>query len=641
MLNKIHDQMPEKIPSLNKIAEEMSVIMPIFFRYMHPHLFKSIDVPPSQILVLLTVDEEKSCNLTDISKKLCNSAPTTSGLVERLVRKKYLTRVQDVNDRRVVKITLTKTGEEIVATFKRNVFEKWRHILKGFSPEERMGPLLFVKNILEDIEKMKKTIVLFFISSLLVLNFASTSFAETISKAFKPSLNDVTRLALINNFDIQIAKYDALIAKTDKDVSESIYDTIFDAEVKYRNNKKAQSSAAYGTKTRDDDYNAGLSKKLPTGTTIGLGLDNNRNWTDASTVSQNESFTSDISFSIDQDLGKNFFGIQDRGSVKISLIDIEKAEFTSLEKIEADISAVQTAYWDLVYHLEKMRIQQEMVEQAKALYDIHQEKLKDGLVEIPEAIASEANYRKRKNEFDLAVNLVKSKENVIRFMLNLDDDVSEINPTEKLELKKGKNNLGQELAIAFKNRRDYKREKKDIESKDIKLSMKKNNIWPEINLIASLNRNGIGGHIQEAAENIFENDDPDVSVSFKVTMPLGNREAKAQLKAAELNKAKAIVSLKLLERKIAISINDQVRDCNVYAQIAQSDKEIADLQSQKLEEEEKRFNYGRSDTDTLIRFQEDLIQAKNQELQSRYQYNISLINLELKKGTILEDYLDE
>ncbi|HBG60578.1 MAG TPA: hypothetical protein DDX37_01855 [Candidatus Omnitrophica bacterium] len=495
-----------------------------------------------------------------------------------------------------------------------------------------------IKNINRRISMNK--IILSLTTCLVVTLASDLSYAQN-SKQNNITLDEATKLAIKNNFDVQIARYDAMIAKTDKDISESIYDTIFDAEVKYRNNKNAQSSAAYGTQTRDDDYNAGISKKLPTGTTIGLGLDNNRNWTDATTVSQNESFTSDISFSLDQDLGKNFLGIQDRGSVKISLIEIEKAEFTSLEKIEADISSVQSAYWDLVYNLEKMRIQQEMVEQAKALYDIHQEKLKDGLVEIPEAIASEANYRKRKSELDLAVNLVKSKENVIKLMLNIDDDETEINPIDKLELNRNKNDLGQELAVAFNKRRDYKREKKDIESKDIKILMKKNNIWPEINLVASLNRNGIGGHIQEAAENIFENDDPDVSVNLTVKMPLGNREAKAQLKAAELSKAKAIVSLKLLERKIAISIKDQVRDCNVYAQVAQSDKEIADLQAQKLEAEGKRFNYGRSDTDTLIRFQEDLIQARNQELQSRYQYNISLINLELKKGTILENYLDE
>ena len=475
---------------------------------------------------------------------------------------------------------------------------------------------------------------------LIVCAMPHNAFAQ-VSKPVNLTLDQASELAIKNNFDIQIAKYDALIAKTDKDVSVSIYDVIFDAQAKYRNNQNKQAIASSGTKTRDDDYNIGLSKKFSGGTTVSVDLDNNRHWTDAATATETLTYNSDLSISIDQDLGKNFLGIQDRGSVDISIIDIQKAQYTSLEKIEADIAEVQNAYWDLVLHLGKVKVALEMVSQSKALYELNQEKLKDGLVEIPEAIASEANYRNRKNELFLAENFVKTKENVLKLFLNLDDENIEIIPSQKLELVKGKKELSSALKDAFENRRDYKRLKKDIEAKDITLLMKKNNAWPEINLVASLNRNGIGGHIQEAVENIFEEDNPDISVNLTFSFPLGNRKARSELKAAELEKARAIVGLKLLERSIAIGINDQVRNCNVYAQIAQNNKEIAALQAQKLEEEKKRFNYGRSDTDTLIRFQEDLIQAKYLELESRYQHQAAVVGLELKKGTLLVGYFVE
>ena len=65
----------------------------------------------------------------------------------------------------------------------------------------------------------------------------------------------------------------------------------------------------------------------------------------------------------------------------------------------------------------------------------------------------------------------------------------------------------------------------------------------------------------------------------------------------------------MLERQIAIAITDQVRDCNVFKEIAANSQEIASLQAQKLEGEVKRFGTGRSDTDTVIRFQEDLERA--------------------------------
>ncbi|MFC1510599.1 hypothetical protein ACFL49_02960, partial [Candidatus Omnitrophota bacterium] len=116
------------------------------------------------------------------------------------------------------------------------------------------------------------------------------------------------------------------------------------------------------------------------------------------------------------------------------------------------------------------------------------------------------------------------------------------------------------------------------------------------------------------------------------------REAKAQLKAAELEKLQELLNMKLLERQIMIEVFDAVRDCNVLRGVAMNYNKIALLQEQKLEEEQKRYNYGRSDTDTIVRFQEDLIQAKFVELQSRFTYNSALIDLALKEGYLLNRY---
>ena len=55
----------------------------------------------------------------------------------------------------------------------------------------------------------------------------------------------------------------------------------------------------------------------------------------------------------------------DQHQIKITRIDIENTEYTSLEKIENDLAQVQKAYWDLVLHREKVLIEKDMVKQAK------------------------------------------------------------------------------------------------------------------------------------------------------------------------------------------------------------------------------------------------------------------------------------
>ena len=168
--------------------------------------------------------------------------------------------------------------------------------------------------------------------------------------------------------------------------------------------------------------------------------------------------------------------------------------------------------------------------------------------------------------------------------------------------------------------------------------MSKNNLWPEINLKASLARNGIGDHFDQAVEQISKEDNPELITSIVISIPLENTKARAELDQSQIEKAKALLLLKLLERKIFIRTVDSVRTCQILLERAKNRQAIAELQERKLAEEQKRFNFGRSDTDTIIRFQEDLLQAKWKAAQAIYDYLISAIDLRKKEGVLLNTY---
>lgn len=478
-------------------------------------------------------------------------------------------------------------------------------------------------------------IILFFIAASGI--YPGTAMAQN---AFRLSLDEATRIALENNFDIQLAKYDAWVARTDKDVAKSIYDTIFTGEVGYRDDQSKQTSTIFGSKTVTNDYNVGLSKKLPTGTTLGVDMTNKRNFTNSAFTTSPLTHESTLELSVEQALGKNFFGIQDRGNVKITLLDIENVEYTTIEKIEDNLAQVQKSYWNLVLQYERVAIEEDMVAQAKRLYDLNQKKLEDGVVELPDVFASEANYKERLNLLRLVQNEVKSKENVLRLSLNITNDDVAIEPTQQFILPDRDERLDLSLKNAFENRWDYKRVRNDIKAKNIKVSMNKNNIWPEINLQASLARNGLGDHFSQSAKQISQEDNPNFFAGLRIVFPLENREARAQLKAAQLEKAKILLNFKFVERKIAIEINDQVRNCNVFREVAFNDVDVADVQSKKLAEEQKRFFRGRSDTDTIIRFQKDVNQARLLAAQSKFRYYAALVDLRVRESTLLGFYWD-
>ncbi|MFA5060612.1 MAG: TolC family protein [Candidatus Omnitrophota bacterium] len=462
-----------------------------------------------------------------------------------------------------------------------------------------------------------------------------------IRESYPLSLEEATQLALRNNFDVQLAKYDAKISRTNKQSSKSIYDTVIDAEIRYQNDQSKRTSTLMGTKVIDNDYNIGLSKKLPTGTTVGVDMNNNRNWSNSSFVTSSLSHDSSLAVSVKQALGKNFFGIEDRSNIKMTLKDVESAEYVSMEKIENAVIEVQKAYWDLVLEAERLGIAQGIAEEAKKLYDLHEEKIKNGLVEYPELYASQANYKRRLNELKIIQNNFETKGNVLKLLLNIPDDAPVIVPQDILSLSSEKQSNDQSLQKAFASRYDYKKARSVLSKQEIKITLKENSLWPEINLTASLARNGLGDHFKQAVEEISEQDNPNLTAGLTVSFPLENNKALGELKASQLEKVKSLLELKKLERHIMIDVIDRVRDCNVFNEVAASQVEIADIERRKLEEEQKRFNYGRSNTDTIIRFQQDYLQSQFDAAQSKFNYYISLINLKHQEGFLLIDHLDK
>ncbi|MBS7526094.1 MarR family transcriptional regulator [Fusibacter paucivorans] len=71
--------------------------------------FKNLTI--SELHVIEAVGLEKAPNMTRIANRLGVTVGTLTIAVNNLVRKGYVQRVRDENDRRVVKIGLTDTGE--------------------------------------------------------------------------------------------------------------------------------------------------------------------------------------------------------------------------------------------------------------------------------------------------------------------------------------------------------------------------------------------------------------------------------------------------------------------------------------------------------------------------------------------------
>ena len=113
-----------------------------------------LGVKKSEARVLLCVEflhKAKNCkvNISEISKNLSITPPSTTEFVKNLINKGYLEKHIDQNDKRFIEITLTDKGEKIVQELKEYFNALFSGVIErlGYEKSELLLELLDTINI--------------------------------------------------------------------------------------------------------------------------------------------------------------------------------------------------------------------------------------------------------------------------------------------------------------------------------------------------------------------------------------------------------------------------------------------------------------------------------------------------------------
>ncbi|MCF7870391.1 MAG: TolC family protein, partial [Candidatus Omnitrophica bacterium] len=252
-----------------------------------------------------------------------------------------------------------------------------------------------------------------------------------------------------------------------------------------------------------------------------------------------------------------------------------------------------------------------------------------------------ALVKRRISELEVAsLERLKAKNNLF-FLLNISKINKEIKAVDDLFIQTEKAGLYQALREAINYRRDYKQIKNELKKNNIQVIVKKNALWPEIDLEASFARNNIGGSYSDSINNFTDESHNQISVGVSVKLPLENNKAQAELKAVELQGKKNLILFKKIERLILKDINNKVSNVNSYFSQIKTNQEIVEIQQEKLTLEKKRLEAGLSSADIIIDYHQDLLKSRLSLVDSLFKYRVSIIDLELVKNSLLDKYWNE
>ncbi len=91
--------------------------------------------------------ESGPMRLKPFADHLMLDASTASRVVNALVRKKLITRMEDPDDRRAVLLTVTDAGRSLYGTIRRELVEEERSLIADMSEAERRGAIKLLQRL--------------------------------------------------------------------------------------------------------------------------------------------------------------------------------------------------------------------------------------------------------------------------------------------------------------------------------------------------------------------------------------------------------------------------------------------------------------------------------------------------------------
>jgi DNA-binding MarR family transcriptional regulator len=140
--------------TISQFADRLNEIIPVLmrgiFKQQKNELGKGkITVP--QFVILDFLSRQQEARMTDMARFIGVTTAAMTGLVDRLVNYKYVERIFDPEDRRIIKIRLTTEGNRLVTKINRQRRETIVKIFSGVSGHDRAEYLRILTKIHENI----------------------------------------------------------------------------------------------------------------------------------------------------------------------------------------------------------------------------------------------------------------------------------------------------------------------------------------------------------------------------------------------------------------------------------------------------------------------------------------------------------
>lgn len=411
--------------------------------------------------------------------------------------------------------------------------------------------------------------------------------------------------------------------------------------------------------TNTGQLNVNYSQAFPTGTSISVEFDNNRQTTNSTFTNLSPVLNSFFRVTFRQELLAGFgFGPNLR-YLRIAKNNKKISDIAFRDQVIATVTQVEDIYWDLVNAYQQAKVNEQSVAFAQHSLDLAKKRLELESIPKMDVLRADAEVSRRDQDLTVARTNLQLQESLIKNALtrSLDDAVLEempVIPTDELQTVEAKANLPiQELiAQALQSRPELLESDVDLQNRQISRKAARNALLPTLAAVGFYGGTGLAGNLNPlfqgsnsstvptdlggSIHNSFNNSSPDYYVGLNLNIPLRNRVAKADQFRSELEYRQSELRTQQLKKQIRIEVrNAQYALEQSYARMDAARKS-RDLSQRTFEITQEEQKLGAGSSLQTVTAQRDLALAELDLVTATTTYQKAKIELDRATGTTLE-----
>lgn len=484
---------------------------------------------------------------------------------------------------------------------------------------------------------MRKLLLIFVILIFLSPQGYSEEVQENQQKKLpKMTLADCVMLAVKNNLDIRSNFLSRISDRFNLKVAEYKF-TPFGVGAIQLSSQRISTNPQDIPRTTGSNQDALFSTlvTIPTGGTFNFTWDNPANKADVQQLNQ---YSPTWSLSFAQPLLRGGGVEVTTASVKIARVS-EEISVLNLKGtiINTIVSAIQQ-YRTYSQALSQLKIDQEALDTSQKTYETNKKLIGAGRMARTELVQSDADISQRKLQIVQDRNNIESARLALIQILNIDQNTF-FEPVDEGDVKATPPFFQEAMEIARKNSPNYLQALQNVETARLNYVVAKNNRLWGLSLGAGVGRSGITGtqypFVYDALASAGKSD---WNAGITLSIPFNDLTYEQNYLTNKVAYDQAKVSLKKTDITLSIAVQNAIRTVEMQFQQLELARQTRVFSQQKLDIENKKLKAGQTSNFQLVSFQNDLINAQNNELSNFINYINALTNLDQTLGTTLKTW---